>query len=377
MQLTDLETPALIIDRERMDANIARMHRHVHGLHCSLRPHVKTAKCIEVVRRVLEGEPGGITVSTLKEAEYFFGHGLRDIVYAVGLAPNKIGHVAALIERGAALTVLIDNVSIVAPLAAAARDRPIPVLIELDVDGQRSGVAPDSALLLEVARAVAAAPGLELRGVLTHAGGSYGCRSEAALVEFAELERSGAVRAADRIQAAGIPVPVVSIGSTPSALFSRNLHGVTEVRAGVHVFQDLVIAGIGVCSVDDVALSVLVSVIGHRADRNWIITDGGWMSLSRDLGTASQPLDQAYGLVRSSEGEAPADDLIVKSTNQEHGIIAERHGNTVDLGRYPVGTLLRVLPNHACSTAAQHSQYHVVAGRSPAVQTTWSRFSGW
>jgi D-serine deaminase-like pyridoxal phosphate-dependent protein len=153
------------------------------------------------------------------------------------------------------------------------------------------------------------------------------------------------------------------------------MQGVTEVRAGVFMFFDLVMAGLGVCKLDDIALSVLTSVIGHRADKNWILTDGGWMAMSRDRGTSSQRVDQGYGVVCDLAGR-PIDDLIVVSTNQEHGIIADRNDRPVDLSRFPVGTLLRVLPNHACATAAQHLKYYVIAAE-PVVEAVWSRFSGW
>jgi D-serine deaminase-like pyridoxal phosphate-dependent protein len=378
-ELNALETPALILDRARLERNIARMRAHIHGLGASIRPHAKTAKSIDVIRAAVADELGGITVSTLKEADYFLSQGIRDIVYAVGIAPNKIEHVIALIEKGAQLCVLLDNVAVIGPLAAAARraNVRIPVLIELDVDGHRSGVPPEGPLLLEVGQALQEAVSLEARGVLTHAGDSYNCRGIPALQAMAEQERAGAVRAAERLRAAGIDVRVVSIGSTPTATFAQSLVGVTEVRAGVYMFEDLVMAGLGVCSIEDIALSVLVSVIGHQPEKGWIITDGGWTALSRDRGTAAQSVDQGYGLARDSGGRALNEDLIVISTNQEHGIIGRRNGALVDPARYPVGTMLRILPNHACATAAQYDQYYVVAGDDPHILATWPRFRGW
>jgi D-serine deaminase-like pyridoxal phosphate-dependent protein len=152
---------------------------------------------------------------------------------------------------------------------------------------------------------------------------------------------------------------------------------VSEVRVGVYMFQDLVMAGIGVCSVEDIALSVLVSVIGHQSERGWIITDGGWTALSRDRGTQSQTVDHGYGLVCDVGGRVLKDDLIVLSTNQEHGIVARRDAGPIDPQRFPVGTLLRVLPNHACATATQHPCYHVVDGTAPEVLERWERFAGW
>jgi D-serine deaminase-like pyridoxal phosphate-dependent protein len=153
------------------------------------------------------------------------------------------------------------------------------------------------------------------------------------------------------------------------------MDGVTEVRAGVYMFFDLVMAGLSVCAIEDIAVSVLTSVIGHQPDRNWIVTDAGWMALSRDRGTASQRVDQGYGVVCDLGGR-PIDDLIVAQTNQEHGIVADRNGGAIDLERFPVGTLFRVLPNHACATSAQHPHYNVIAGE-PVVEAVWPRFSGW
>src|SRR6185503_13665181 len=275
MQLTELETPALVLDRSKLDRNLERMSAHIRGLGGGLFPNVKTAKSIDVVRRALRETSGGITVSTLKEAEYFFAHGVTDIVYAVGIAPAKFAHVFALLRSGASLKVIADSVAAVKQLAGAAcaQSMRVPVLIELDVDGHRSGVSPDSQLLLDLGRALTGTAGVTLAGVLTHAGDSYNCRGADALAQFAERERAGAVGAAQRLRAAGYEVPIVSVGSTPTGTFVRDLSGVTEVRVGVYMFQDLVMAGIGVCSIDDIALSVLVSVIGHQTERGWIITD--------------------------------------------------------------------------------------------------------
>jgi D-serine deaminase-like pyridoxal phosphate-dependent protein len=379
MQLTELETPALVLDRSKLDRNLERMSAHIRGLGGMLRPHVKTAKSIDVVRRALRDTPGGITVSTLKEAEYFLAHGIRDIVYAVGIAPAKFAHVFSLLRSGADLKVIADSIAAVKQLGAAARTAGVrvPVLIELDVDGHRSGVRPDSQLLLDLGQSLTTTAGVMLAGVLTHAGDSYNCRGADALTRFAERERAGAVGAAQRLRAAGHEVSIVSVGSTPTGTFTRDLSGVTDVRVGVYMFQDLVMAGIGVCSIEDIALSVLVSVIGHQSERGWIITDGGWTALSRDRGTASQSVDQGYGLVCDVGGRALAEDLIVTSTNQEHGIVARRDAGAIDPQRFPVGTLLRVLPNHACATATEHGCYHVVDGTEPEVLDRWERFAGW
>ena len=376
-RLDSLETPCLVLERGKLERNIARMRGHLGELKVGLRPHVKTAKNYEVVRLALEGQPGGITVSTLKEAEQFFAHGITQILYAVGITPNKVEHVAALRRKGADVTVILDNAESARVVASRGNElgMQFPALIEIDSDGHRSGVKPEDDVLLEIGRILHSSRGAQLRGVMTHAGDSYNCDTVEKIRAIALRERDAVVRCAARLRAAELPCPIVSVGSTPTATYSENLAGVTEVRAGVYMFFDLVMAGLSVCKIDDIAVSVLATVIGHQQDKGWIITDAGWMAMSRDRGTANQKIDQGYGVV-CAIGGSPLDDLLVVSTNQEHGIIGRRNGGAIDAAKYPVGTLLRILPNHACATAAQHDRYHVVNGGTQ-VTAVWPRFSGW
>src|SRR5688500_10561357 len=156
--LRNLETPVLVLDQHRMDANIRRMRAQLARLGVAFRPHVKTSKSIDVVRRTIDAQTGPITVSTLKEAEYFAGFGFTDILYAVGITPNKLQHVFDLRARGVALTVILDSVEMAEALAAAATERnaSLDVMIEIDCDGHRSGVQPGSDELLHIARRLAA-----------------------------------------------------------------------------------------------------------------------------------------------------------------------------------------------------------------------------
>lgn len=376
----DLETPLLLLDEARMQRNIARMQAHLAALGVPLRPHAKTSKCADVVRQQIAAGARGITVSTLKEAEQFFAAGVDDILYAVAIAPAKFDHAMRLARAGLKLTLLVESVEAARLLSEHGRrhGHRHRVLIEVDTDGHRSGIPPASPLLLEVAAALRTDgdSGAQLCGVMTHAGASYALSTPAALQAMAEQERAGCVAAAERLRAAGHACPVVSVGSTPTALSAQALHGVTEVRAGVYVFFDLVMAGVGVCCTDDIALSVLCSVIGHRPDTGWLITDGGWMAMSRDLGTQKQACDRGYGLVCDVDGR-PIDGLAFGDANQEHGVLQWTGAPGADLAaRFPLGTLLRVLPNHACATAAQHPAYAVLpAGGGPLQR--WERFSGW
>ncbi|MBY8848340.1 alanine racemase [Saccharothrix sp. MB29] len=375
--LDRVATPFLALDRSVVEANAARLRAHLDGLGAALRPHVKTAKSVEVARLLFDGGVGPITVSTLAEAEAFADAGFTDVVYAVGIAPDKLDRVIALRRRGVDLVVLLDSAAQAVEVARASREHgvPVPALVEVDCDGHRGGVLPGDPAVLAIAEALVSG-GAELRGVLTHAGESYFAYTPEALVAAAEAERLAAVRVAEDLRAAGHEVPVVSVGSTPTAHAVTDLTGVTEVRAGNYVFFDLVMAGIGVCRVDDLALSVVTTVIGHRPDKGWIMTDGGWMATSRDRGTARQPVDQGYGLVADLDG-TPYPDLLMTDASQEHGTLSVRPGSAAALPELPVGTRVRVLPNHACATAAQHDRYHVTSPGSRAVEAVWPRVRGW
>jgi len=376
--LQSVETPCLVLDVERMDRNVRRLKDRLGSFGVTLRPHLKTCKSIDTARRIMETDAGPATVSTLKEAEQFAAAGVRDIIYAVGIAPAKLPRVLALRVAGVDLAVVVDSVEQAQAVAAASRaaGAPIPALIEIDCDGHRSGVQPgDRGRLLNIGFALVDG-GAELRGVLTHAGGSYTAKGAAALQQCAEDERAGAVAAATTLREAGLPCPVVSVGSTPTAHFSQDLTGVTEVRAGVFAFFDLFMTGVGVCTVDDIALSVLATVIGRQADKGWILVDAGWMAMSQDRGTAKQGVNQGYGVVCALDG-APYPDLIVADANQEHGVVTVRPGSGATLPDLPIGTRVRILPNHACATGAQHASYRVVRGRSAAIEAEWPRFSGW
>ena len=376
--LQTLETPCLLLDEARMEHNIKRLRDHLDSLGVELRPHLKTPKSIEVAQRILNGGRQCAAVSTLKEAELFFEAGVRDILYCVGVTPGKLDRVAGLRRSGANLSVIVDSVDAARAVAAKSREAraPIPTLIEIDSDGHRAGVSAEhTEALIAIGRELHDG-GAQLRGVLTHAGESYNCKGVDAIAAMAERERAAAVVGALALRAAGLPSPVVSVGSTPTALYARDLTGVTEVRAGVFVFFDLVMAGLGVCSTDDVALSVLATVIGHQRDKGWILVDAGWMAMSRDRGTAKQCVDQGYGVGCDINGRVYPD-LIMVEANQEQGILALRPGSTATLPDLQIGAQVRLLPNHACATGAQHDTYEVVRPDSPAVVARWQRFSGW
>src|SRR4030095_3313410 len=302
--IADLDTPTALIDVQRMQHNIRRMQERMNELGVKFRPHVKTSKCLPVVQAQLAAGARGITVSTLKEAEQFFAAGISDILYAVSIVPTKLPQVLALRRRGCDLKIITDSVAGAEAIAAFGMEQGevFEVWIEVDVDSHRSGVPPEAEALLIIGRTLHER-GMRLGGVMAHAGSSYEYDEPQGLRKGAEQERRAAVRAAERLRLAGLPCTAVSVGSTPTALSAQALDGGSEVRAGVYVFFALVMRNVGVCGAQDIALSVLTTVIGHQQEKGWAIVDAGWMAMSRDRGTQTQKDEFGYGQECRQDGQ--------------------------------------------------------------------------
>ena len=378
MTLADLDTPSLILDRSVLDRNAAAMTGRAHALGVKLRPHLKTAKSADVAKIAVKDNFGGITVSTLKEAEYFAAAGFSDIVYAVSIVPAKLPRIASLLRSGVDLAVVTDRIDVARALGEKCVQLgvEVPVLIELDTGEHRSGLAPDSDEIVPLGALLHESPGVSLRGVLTHAGHSYGCRSIEAVRDVAEQERAATVGAAQRLRAAGLPCPVVSVGSTPTAVHARNLEGVTELRCGVYMFGDVFQSEIHSCGRGDIAVSVLATVIGHREDLGCALIDAGALALSKDRSTGAEglPEDVGFGLVTDADGRERIDGMRVNRVYQEHGLIG--CDGAFPFHRLPIGTRVRVFPNHVCLTAAMYDAYQVVDGGDEVV-ANWPRVNGW
>jgi len=372
-QLSDLATPCLLLDRVKLARNIEIMATAVRRHGVALRPHMKTAKSAAVARLATAGQAGGITVSTLAEAEYFVREGFRDILYAVGIVPAKLDRAAALRRAGVNLTLVTDDPATAETITGHARATGAEhrVLVEVDCGEHRGGVEPESEAVLAVGRAL----GPLCAGVMTHAGHSYNCRSIAEVEDVAEAERRAAVTAAERLRGIGLAIPIVSVGSTPTALHARSLAGVTETRPGVYMFQDLFQVQIGSGVPENMAVTVLASVIHRRPAENRVVIDAGGMALSKDRSTASAPHDYGFGLVLDARGHQSLGDAIVERANQEHGVVTAP--TPLPFDRLEVGALVRVAPNHVCMTAAAYDCYHIVDGEDDAVSDVWHRVNGW
>lgn len=380
MDIFDLPTPCLVLDRAKLVRNIRRMAEAAERNGVMLRPHLKTAKSIDVARLVLEGQKGGIAVSTLKEAQYFAANGIQDIQYAAGIVPDKLERVAAIQSTGARITLITDSVEVARAIAAKGTElgSEFHVQVEIDCGEGRSGVFPEGPELVEIATVIDQASHANFAGVMTHAGHSYSCRTIVEVEEVAEAERAAAVNAAERIRELGIVCPNVSVGSTPTALYARSLEGVTEIRPGVYMFGDMFQAQINSCEVSDLAVSVIAEVSSHHEPLNRLLVDAGALALSKDRSTKHLPNDVGFGMVADIDGNPFVPQMQVARVYQEHGQIALPSGRSVD--DLPIGTRLRIYPNHVCMTAAMYEQYLVVDsenGDGREVIATWPRINGW
>lgn len=340
--LDALETPAVAVERAVLDRNIARAAQIARNAGVALRPHVKTHKSLKIAGLQMAGGASGLTVAKPAEAEVFLAGGFRDVTVAYPLLdPRKIGRlIAAAAQAGARLRLVADSAAGVAALAAVAAGagRDVEVMLEVDVGLKRCGVEPAGEEAQRLAAAIQNHPSLTFAGLLSHAGQAYGAEGPDGVRAVAEAERVAMTGLAGRLREAGIAVPAVSVGSTPTVWLGEHFEGLTEIRPGNCVFMDLTQASLGVAARSDIALSVIASVVSVN-DR-FAIVDAGSKVLSSDRGPHGSARLNGYGL--AAPLDEPSHEMAVVSLSEEHGFLAHE-------GRPPaLGEHVRIWPNHAC-----------------------------
>jgi D-serine deaminase-like pyridoxal phosphate-dependent protein len=376
MVMTDLQTlktPSLVLDLARVRRNTARISQIALKNNVRLRPHIKTHKCVEVARIQTGGQDGAVTVSTLAEARAFAKQGFNDFTYAVPVEPGKFDEAIEIASSGVKLNLITDNAEIPPQLNDAARKAGIKldVFLEIDCGDHRSGVEPQVKDALEIPRLISDSSNLNFAGILTHAGHSYGARSKEEILNVARQERDTMVALAERLRAAGIEVPTVSIGSTPTITHADHLKGIDEIRPGNYIFYDAFQATLGSCNFKDCALTVLAAVVHCDRVRKKVILDAGAIALSKDRGAVD--LDAACGYGRVLDLEGNETNARVESLSQEHGVFHVTDDAT--LNNLKVGTRVRVLTNHSCLTAAQYDHYNVL--ENGRIVDKWQIHRGW
>ena len=358
----DLPTPALLLDAAVLERNLRRMQERTRELGVSLRPHLKTHKCVEIARAQTALGAEGVTVSTLYEARVFADHGFEDITWAFPLPAARASDVAEL-GRDCRLGVVLDHDSAVDALEASEAD--VAVWLKVDCGYGRAGLSPTSGELARLAARVSASTRLSFAGLLSHSGHAYHARSPRDAARIGESERSVMVGAARSLAASGIPVRAVSVGSTPTLAHVRDYEGVSEVRPGNYALYDFTQVALGSCGPEDCAATVLATVVSSHRDRNRSIIDAGALALSLDPGP--KHVKPSYGRLYDVSGSTGGlrHNARLVSLSQEHGIVDRP---------LPVASRVRVLPNHSCLTIACFDAYHVVEGEQ--VVDSWRIWRG-
>jgi D-serine deaminase-like pyridoxal phosphate-dependent protein len=353
MRLFDLDTPALIVDLDRLEANIADMTRLVHGGGKRLRPHAKTHKSPDIARMQLRAGAAGLTVAKLGEAEAFADAGVTDLFIANQIVgPQKLERLMALAER-AFVSVAIDSPEAAIPLseAAARRGLRVPVLIEIDTGLGRAGSRSVNETL-EIALVASQSPGLELEGIFTHEGQVYRQATPEARAASAHAVGEQLRELCEALGRQGTPATTVSVGSTPAADAMALEAGITEMRPGVYVFNDRMQVQLGADRAR-CALSVLVTVTSVRSDGR-IIIDGGSKTFASD-----RPFEDG------TWGELP-------DYPQVRFVAAsEEHGHLLADGASPlsVGDRVQIVPNHACTCVNMHDTLYACRGEE--IEASW------
>lgn len=377
--VADLPTPALLVDRARLTANLDAMQARADAAGVALRPHAKTHKTVEIARMQTARGARGLTVATAAEAEAFANAGSDDLRIATPLAAANLARAAALAARGTRVSLTVDTETgaRIASRAFADAGATADVLVEIDTGQGRCGMPWDDPEAVAVGAVVASLPGLRLVGVLTHGGHAYsgpdtGEAPEAALARVADDEASRVLHAASRLGAAGLldaATAEVSIGSTPTA--GRATVGavdgfrVTEWRPGTYVFHDAWQVALGAATLAECALVAVSTVVSRhrRADgTERLILDAGKKALSAD----QSALVAGFGTVLySPRTMVPNPHAAIVALSEEHGWMDVPGGAVQE-----VGDPVFVVPTHACMAVAHHAQLHLVDGDE--VAETWA-----
>ncbi|NNE46908.1 MAG: D-TA family PLP-dependent enzyme [Rhodothermales bacterium] len=371
MLVSDLPTPALLVEKSRLEANLAAVQARAEAQGVALRPHIKTHKCPELARLQVESGAQGLTVATVREAEAFAAAGFDDLVIAKEMVTeDAFTRIAALQEEGVRLAFCIDTLAgATAASHAFAEHAGVDVLIEVDTGHHRCGVRWDDPEADDVVRRMTRLPGLRVRGLLTHGGQSYigpdeGETLREARVRAMREERDRLLAFAVQLGTARLLDPaeaVLSLGSTPSfSVFENAEHDgfrITEARPGNYVFHDAMQVALGTAPMTACALTAQATVIStHRDDdgTDRVFVDAGKKTFTTDTGDGTS----GYGvLLHSPSTMKPLPHARIVGLSEEHGWIDVPGGSTFD-----VGDRVRIVPNHACVAVAMQSALYVVEG---------------
>jgi D-serine deaminase-like pyridoxal phosphate-dependent protein len=331
--LAELETPALLVDLDALEANLAEMAAVAARAGVRLRPHTKTHKSPEIAHLQVAAGAAGITCAKLGEAEVMADAGLDDLLIAYPLVgDDKLRRLAALLER-ARVRVTLDSVEVAEGLGRLGRElgRDVEVLVEVDTGLHRLGRPPGPPSADLVGR-VARVPGVQLAGLLTHAGHAYRSPTAAELRRLAEREVLDLVETAELCRRQGIDLAEISVGSTPTARIGAFVDGVTEIRPGTYALNDATMMRLGVATEAMTAARVLATVVARPTAERFVLDAGSKCFTTDNMGTVPDWLVVAG-----------RPDLHMDFLSEEHGV-GHRDGGE----ELRIGDRLQVIPSHVC-----------------------------
>lgn len=356
LSIADLDTPCLLVDLDRMEANIAGMAAMARSKGVALRPHIKTHKIPAIARMQIEAGAMGITVAKVSEAEAMFSGGITDIFVAYPVVtPAKAARAVALVQKGCSLILGADSLEGASVLSAAAESGGVEFKVRLEINTgmNRCGVTPVEAAA--VAAGIASLPGLYLDGIFTFRSSHFEGSAGRSLVDLGREEGEIMRDLAAQLREAGIALQSVSVGSTPTAPYCA-VPGVTEIRPGTYVFNDNLMVNEGAATPDQVALSVLSTVVS-RPKPDLATLDAGVKAFSGDVSPMEAGLP---GHAQALDGSG----LVLDRMNEEHGILRLPSG--VDLR---IGEQVRLIPNHVCTSVNLSNE--LIGLRQGKVECVW------
>ncbi len=353
----ELETPNILLDLGRLQVNIQLIQNIANTRGVNVRPHIKTHKCLEIARQQINAGAVGITASKVDEALVFINNGISSVTVAYPLVvASKLDRlIAAAHAHDVDLRLIVDSPAGVNAIGKTAEkhQKQISIFLKIDVGLHRCGLTEDDSGLVELVQKIVQEPALNFVGLLSHAGHTYGAEDMDAARAIAKEECEILMRVRNNLESVGIEVSEVSVGSTPGTLASDSYDGITEIRPGNYVFMDRMPLRLNLIELNQIALSVLATVVSQNSD--YFIIDAGSKTLSSDKGAHGMSGMEGFGLAYPANRFEDKDyKMIVARLSEEHGFVLRKDFNL------EIGAKLRLVPNHSCVVANLLDTYTVL-----------------
>ncbi|WP_182914343.1 alanine racemase [Paenibacillus sp. 1011MAR3C5] len=354
-----IETPGVVISLKTVESNIAKMAEAINKTSVQLRPHAKTHKLPQMAQRQLDEGAVGITVAKIAEAEVMASGGITDIFVAypiVGM--SKLERAVKLVQSGIRLIIGVDSLEGAQRISQAASKHGVQLEVRMEIESGLNRTGVDASAAPALAQQISKLDGVLLSGIFTYRGAMLSGSATTDLRAAGHEEGRFMVQTAEAIRAAGVAIRDISVGSSPTALYAAEIEGITEVRPGTYIYQDVMQAAFGLCETSDCAGAVMATVVS-RPTPTRIVIDGGSKTFATDVQPDKAPLHlKGFGHIVGDP------DAVFERMNEEHGVISIKADSP-----YQVGDVIAIIPNHICSTINLHNFVYLQQADGTLVQT--------